>query len=60
MRLNLSIFDSNEDKLYGSGRKKVVLESKSYTYFFLVSCVEERPRWPIQSLNKGRKKKAKG
>ena len=24
---------------------------------FLVSHVEERPRWPIQCLNKGRKKK---
>ena len=28
--------------------------------FFLVSYVEERPWWPIQSPNKGRKKKAKG
>ena len=28
--------------------------------FFLVSYVGERPWWPIQCLNKGRKKKAKG
>ena len=27
---------------------------------FLVSCVEERPWWPKQSPNRGRKKKAKG
>ena len=27
---------------------------------FLVGYVEERPRWLIQSPNKGRKKKAKG
>ena len=27
--------------------------------FILVSYVEERPRWPIQCLNKGRKKKVK-
>ena len=26
--------------------------------FFSVGYVEERPRWPIQSPNKGRKKKA--
>ena len=26
--------------------------------FFLEGYVEERPWWPIQSLNKGRKKKA--
>ena len=26
--------------------------------FFLVGYVEERPWWPIQSPNKGRKKKA--
>ena len=28
--------------------------------FSLVNCVEERPWWPMQSPNKGRKKKAKG
>ena len=28
--------------------------------FFLISYVGERPWWPIQCLNKGRKKKAKG
>ena len=28
--------------------------------FFLVSCVGERPWWPLQSLNKGRKKKVQG
>ena len=28
--------------------------------FFIVSTVGERPWWPIQSLNNGRKKKAKG
>ena len=28
--------------------------------FILVSYVGERPWWPIQSLNNGRKKKAKG
>ena len=34
---------------------------KIYFYFlFLVSYVGERPWWPILSLNKGRKKKAKG
>ena len=27
-------------------------------FFFLVGYVEERPWWPIQSPNKGRKKKA--
>ena len=27
---------------------------------FSASYVEERPRWPIQSPNEGRKKKAKG
>ena len=26
---------------------------------FLVSCIEERPWWPIQSSNKGRKKRRK-
>ena len=26
---------------------------------FLVSCIGERPWWPLQSPNKGRKKKAK-
>ena len=30
------------------------------SFFFLVSYVEERLRWPIQKPNKGRKKKAKG
>ena len=25
-----------------------------------MSCVDERPWWPIQSLNNGRKKKVKG
>ena len=29
-------------------------------FFFIVSYVEERPCWPIQCPNKGRKKKAKG
>ena len=34
--------------------------SIKYFFFFLVSCAVERPWWPIQSLNKGRKKKVKG
>ena len=29
-----------------------------FFFFFLVGYVEERPWWPIQSPNKGRKKKA--
>ena len=44
--------------------KYVCLRPMVYTIserecFFLVSYVEERPWWPIQSPNKGRKKKAK-
>ena len=30
----------------------------SEVFFFLLGYVEERPWWPIQSPNKGRKKKA--
>ena len=36
--------------VWGSGSLK--------RHFFTVSYVEERPWWPIQSPNKGRKKKA--
>ena len=32
----------------------------SHLTFFLVGYVGERPWWPIQSPNKGRKKEAKG
>ena len=32
---------------------------EKFFLFFLVSYVEERPWWSIQSPNKGRKKKAK-
>ena len=35
-------------------------KASSGMYFFLVSYVWERPRWPIQCLSKGRKEKAKG
>ena len=38
--------------------REVNLASLIFQDLFLVSYVEERPRWPIQSLNKGRKKKA--
>ena len=27
---------------------------------FLVNCVEDRPQWPLQSPNEGRKRKSKG
>ena len=40
---------------------RIVMKMWTLFYFiFLVSYVGERPWWPIQSLNKGRKKKAKG
>ena len=38
--------------------KKII--PKNDQHYFLLSCVEERPRWPIQSPNKGRKKEVKG
>ena len=36
------------------------METILYCFSFLVSYVEERPWWPIQSPNKGMKQKAKG
>ena len=35
------------------------ISNQLYSQFFLMGSVEERPWWPIQSPNKGRKKKAK-
>ena len=35
-------------------------DNSNNSCFFLPSYVEERPWWPIQSPNKGRKKKAEG
>ena len=35
-------------------------DSLGLCFFSLVSYVGERPWWPIQCLNRGRKKKAKG
>ena len=55
------------NKFYGSRNHHSFREETfllySYHFFlfsFLVSYVEERPWWPIQIPNKGRKKKAKG
>ena len=39
---------------------KVSVDCGAVALFFLVSYVGERPWWPIQGLNKGRKKNAKG
>ena len=39
---------------------KIAISKTLIDSFFLVSFVGERPWWPIQCLNKGRMKKAKG
>ena len=36
----------------------ILREGRAEVFFFLVGYVEERPWWPIQCPNKGRKKKA--
>ena len=41
-----------------TGKKLAKVSSDGPTTFFLVGYVEERPWWPIQSPNTGRKKKA--
>ena len=38
----------------------VTTGSAIFYFLILVSYVGERPWWPVQSLNKGRKKKVKG
>ena len=55
----LSIHQSIYLSIYLSTYLSLIFFSKLLS-FFLVSCVGERPWWPIQSLNNGRKKKANG
>ena len=45
-------------RLYQDGTELNVWLDRAASY--LVSYVRERPWWPIQSANNGRKKKAKG
>ena len=45
----------------GQGKFLFQKEMRSFFFlFFLLSSVGERPWWPIQNPNNGRKKKAKG